>query len=59
MEIWRVVTKHVSQLMLRQTKTLLENIHSSKIEVKFERNCLKQDKVSFTYEHVVNILLKH
>ena len=31
-------------------------IHNSKIAVRFDRNCLKQDKVSLTHTNVVNVL---
>ena len=34
-------------------------IHNSKIAVRFDRNCLKQDKVSFTDTNVVNVLIAH
>ena len=29
-------------------------IHNSKVPVKFEGNCMKQDKVSFTQKNLVN-----
>ena len=34
-------------------------IHNSKIAVRFDRNCLKQDKVSFTHTNVVNVLIAY
>ena len=37
-----------------QKKKLLY-IHNSKIAVKFEGNCLKQEEVSFTHGNVVNL----
>ena len=35
----------------------LTYIHNPKIAVKFEGNCLKQEKVSFTHRNVVNIFI--
>ena len=32
-------------------------IHNSKIALKLERNCLKQDKLPFTQRNVVKVLL--
>ena len=53
--------KKVSQLLLHHTTVLLKNlltyIHNSNISVKFEENCLKQNKVSFTHENVVNVFI--
>ena len=31
------------------------HMHDSKIAVKFERNCLKQDKVSFTHRNIAKL----
>ena len=35
----------------------LTYIHNSRITVKFEGNCLKRDKVSFTHRNVVNFCI--
>ena len=35
----------------------LTYIHNSEIAVKFERNCFKRDKISFTHGNVVNFFI--
>ena len=35
----------------------ITDIHNSKIALKFEGNCLKQDKVSFAQRNMVNIFV--
>ena len=35
----------------------ITEIHNSKIALKFEGNCLKQDKVSFVQRNMVNIFI--
>ena len=50
--------KKLSQL--HRTIVLLQkitDIHNSKIALKFEGNCLKQDKVSFAQRNMVNIFV--